>query len=511
MKIIYGRALTFCMCDLRSPSDLNCCCRYLKKKEEKCEPPKVTLQIWPKGIKLVAESLRHFVPSHAVTYVSQGQPPEDDIVSVILLIYNPITKCPVHLHSYRCDSVETADLLRHQLQSLANMPDNIKKIRDLEDRLQSQGLVASKARLLKSCDTGIGGSHGDLLGSHSCSSSSSSSSESDNTDESERITATTNARKDPEEERIARLYDSLAAELRHKLGNSKLSLNKEHDMKMVADKQTMAGRGQAAAHGRPAGESKTAHLRQLPRHADNGSSSGLSSGIGSDLDDSADRSKVRENPSCSSAAAAAAVVVVDDVKRQAVKQSRQQRYSYHESGTSQRKVIERVDSRRQIGKSMVDVRLEEGRSGREFGRSDSFNVPARRFTRIQERLEADGASGRVKEAVSKFQVQQTSKNAIRSKSFHEEKPWVPVTNKYPVHHQQVRATYQELDQRDRFPGLDRETARLDHIGQGLQHLQHQQRNIQRYQSTEMLTSSYGLNRASVRVVVEPVGDRKSVV
>ena len=56
------------------------------------------------------------VPSHAVTYVSQGLPPEDDIVSVILLLYNPITKCPVHLHAYRCDSVETADLLRQQLQ-----------------------------------------------------------------------------------------------------------------------------------------------------------------------------------------------------------------------------------------------------------------------------------------------------------------------------------------------------------------------------------------------------------
>ena len=90
--------------------------RYLKKKEEECEPPKVTLQIWPKGIKLVADSLRHMVPSHAVTYVSQGLPPEDDIVSVILLLYNPITKCPVHLHAYRCDSVETADLLRQQLQ-----------------------------------------------------------------------------------------------------------------------------------------------------------------------------------------------------------------------------------------------------------------------------------------------------------------------------------------------------------------------------------------------------------
>ena len=105
--------------------------RYFQRKEEECEPAKVTLQISSKGIKLVAEALRHFVPSHAVTYVCQGSPPDDDIVSVILLLYNPVTKCPVHLHSYRCDSVETADLLAEQFQLLVDLPENQRKIRDL--------------------------------------------------------------------------------------------------------------------------------------------------------------------------------------------------------------------------------------------------------------------------------------------------------------------------------------------------------------------------------------------
>jgi hypothetical protein len=127
--------------------------RYFQRKEEECEPSKVTLQISSKGIKLVADSLRHFVPSHAVTYVSQGAPPDDDIVSVILLLYNPITKCPVHLHAYRCDSVETADLLSEQFQLLVDLPENQRKIRDLSNDSSRRDSTPALDKISRECSS----------------------------------------------------------------------------------------------------------------------------------------------------------------------------------------------------------------------------------------------------------------------------------------------------------------------------------------------------------------------
>ena len=65
---------------------------------------------------LLQENVKHFIPHHAITCAVQGSSPNEDVVSTILLIYNPATACPVHVHSYRCDSPETAQLLQEQLQ-----------------------------------------------------------------------------------------------------------------------------------------------------------------------------------------------------------------------------------------------------------------------------------------------------------------------------------------------------------------------------------------------------------
>ena len=62
------------------------------------------------------ENVKHFIPHHAITCAVRAEKPNDDVVSCILLIYNPATACPVHVHSYRCDSPETAQLLQEQLQ-----------------------------------------------------------------------------------------------------------------------------------------------------------------------------------------------------------------------------------------------------------------------------------------------------------------------------------------------------------------------------------------------------------
>ncbi|GIY91968.1 PID domain-containing protein [Caerostris extrusa] len=124
--------------------------RHLVDKERELEPMKVTLQVSNKGIKIIqnvprknnkgkTEQIKHFIPHHAITCVMQESKPNDDVVCCILLIYNPLTKCPVHVHAYRCDSVETASTLRSQLQILIDRPENQKKFREIENRLAAKG------------------------------------------------------------------------------------------------------------------------------------------------------------------------------------------------------------------------------------------------------------------------------------------------------------------------------------------------------------------------------------
>lgn len=44
---------------------------------------------------------------------------------------------------FRCDSVETAEILAGQLQTLTERPENQKKLVEIEARLKSKGLLAS--------------------------------------------------------------------------------------------------------------------------------------------------------------------------------------------------------------------------------------------------------------------------------------------------------------------------------------------------------------------------------
>ncbi|XP_017470809.1 PREDICTED: zinc finger CCCH domain-containing protein 13-like, partial [Rhagoletis zephyria] len=76
-------------------------------------------------------SSKHFIPHSAITSSVQT----DDIVACVLLLYNPATKCPLHVHAYRCDSESTAEALHQQLQILINRPENQKRFEELETRL----------------------------------------------------------------------------------------------------------------------------------------------------------------------------------------------------------------------------------------------------------------------------------------------------------------------------------------------------------------------------------------
>lgn len=189
--------------------------RHLVEREKEVEPYKVTLQVSHKGLKIIqnvstgypaakaavkngkTEVVKHFIPHHAITSVYQ----EEDIVSCILLLFNPVTKCPVHVHAYRCDSVETAEILSGQLQTLLERPENQKKLEEIESRLRAKGLVSGSSKVQQ---------HQRKIHSSATSGSSGSSAR-----ESELSGGSSSS--DPQESRIANLYDSLAAELKEKL------------------------------------------------------------------------------------------------------------------------------------------------------------------------------------------------------------------------------------------------------------------------------------------------------
>lgn len=139
--------------------------RHLEERERDVEPFKVTLQVSHKGLKIVQnvvsqvghkarnpalgcalkpptpfqagkkpknETIKHFIPHNTITCVYQ----KDDVIACILLLFNPVTKCPLHVHAYRCDSLETAALLKQQLQALVDRPENQKKFAEIEGRLK---------------------------------------------------------------------------------------------------------------------------------------------------------------------------------------------------------------------------------------------------------------------------------------------------------------------------------------------------------------------------------------
>ncbi|ODN00302.1 hypothetical protein Ocin01_06379, partial [Orchesella cincta] len=206
---------------LRGPTYIEPVLQYFVSQESRMQALKVTLQVSNKGLKIIpcnqrvvgvssasennSNTEKHFIPHHAITCVFQAPPPNDDIVSCILLIYNPDTKCPVHVHCYRCDSSETAAVLKEQLEQLVNREDNQKKFRDIETRLQSKGLLPCHSPT-KGRDRGTP--------DFDCRTS-------DSSENSDRGFGSGSGTSNLTSDRIATLYDSLAAELREKLSARK--------------------------------------------------------------------------------------------------------------------------------------------------------------------------------------------------------------------------------------------------------------------------------------------------
>ncbi|RWS15805.1 hypothetical protein B4U79_08063, partial [Dinothrombium tinctorium] len=203
--------------------------------EKEIEPSKVTLQVSNKGLKIIqnvpkksqksnaasnvckTEQIKHIIPHHAITCAYQ----EDDIVCCILLIYNPITKCPVHVHGYRCDSLETASALRSQLQQLIDRPENQRKFCEIESRLAIRGFSPrTRAPPLKSNSR----SEHFLSDGRSTRTEGSDDPTDDSFDSSHSGKESKNAFEinSHENSKISVLYESLAAELKAKLGNPEI-------------------------------------------------------------------------------------------------------------------------------------------------------------------------------------------------------------------------------------------------------------------------------------------------
>jgi len=110
-----------------------------------------------------------------------------------------------YLFNYcRCDSPETATVLKTQLEALVNREENQRKFRDIECRLQSKGLLQSQSPTKQDRGTP----------EFDCR-------KSDSSEASDRGFSSGSGASNVPSERMATLYDSLAAELREKLSARK--------------------------------------------------------------------------------------------------------------------------------------------------------------------------------------------------------------------------------------------------------------------------------------------------
>ena len=217
---------------LRGPEYIRPAVRQLLEKSS--DNVKLTLQVSAKGLKIVQTpekskkklllesgpgglassssgdaAIKQFVPHSSITCVYQSDPPHDDVVSCILLVSHSVSSnCPLYVHSFRCDSQETAEHLKAQLQALVDKPENQAKFEEIEQRLVEKGLLPGQRRAhSRSNASSKIGSDGRSLGRSSDSGSGGS-------DLSNPVP--------PQEKQIVTLHDSLAAELREKLQKTKV-------------------------------------------------------------------------------------------------------------------------------------------------------------------------------------------------------------------------------------------------------------------------------------------------
>ena len=124
--------------------------KELIKRRAGASLPKLTIEVSPKELKITqliekkgkTQKLKYpAIPSKDITYAVQATSPDEDVVSCIYLGYNPQTRCAVHVHVYRCDSLDTADLLADHLTQITEIPEYQKRAVRIEQDLVARDQV----------------------------------------------------------------------------------------------------------------------------------------------------------------------------------------------------------------------------------------------------------------------------------------------------------------------------------------------------------------------------------
>ncbi|CAG0919969.1 unnamed protein product [Notodromas monacha] len=266
----------------------------LLAQERDLEPLKVTLQVSDKGLKMIqvaprrvgassAETIKHFVPRHAVTYVAQQVAPDDDVVACVLLVHSAggggggggtgsgsaaggngssggggsgggggnggvasRAGGVLYVHAFRCDCADTAAYLAEQLQkgeeenkalesanfppkALVDLPETHARILELESQFcddpGSYSSATPSPQYLWSDGGGAAGENGPHRRSGGGGGGGKVTRPSGSSDQS---SDGSSAQRD----QISSLYDSLAAELREKLGagrRGRWKRDRDHD------------------------------------------------------------------------------------------------------------------------------------------------------------------------------------------------------------------------------------------------------------------------------------------
>ncbi|VDD89999.1 unnamed protein product [Enterobius vermicularis] len=133
--------------------------RQLLRDSFRRTPNKATVQISGKGLKLIQtvptmgksgkikmQLVKFQIAASNITYSMTGKPPFDDVIAVVMLVFNPEMHSPIHVHCYRCDSAETAAIMQANLQVLIGRPDTQRSIAALEQRLLINDILSNKGR-----------------------------------------------------------------------------------------------------------------------------------------------------------------------------------------------------------------------------------------------------------------------------------------------------------------------------------------------------------------------------
>lgn len=116
--------------------------------------PKLTIEVTRKELKInqliekkkgKIEKLKYPpIPAKDITYGIQALSPSEDVVSCIYLGFNPQTRCAVHVHVYRCDSPETAEIFAAHLNNLIEIPEHKQRIWKIEADLVVKGQIVPR-------------------------------------------------------------------------------------------------------------------------------------------------------------------------------------------------------------------------------------------------------------------------------------------------------------------------------------------------------------------------------